>query len=158
MAQALSHKIVVEPVDKADQFRITWLDIEKGTQQTFQQPLPVKPEDLTSWQDARRALEVGAKLYRFLDGDCRCLATALAEAARRNEIPVLYLGTCKEAADWPFESLAHREKFLAPTDLHLVRCVSGRGAGQVVQPADRPLKYYWERSMSKKTLSMLLRR
>jgi len=140
MAQPLSYKITVEPVDKADQYRITWLDTEKGTQQTFQQPLPVTPEDLTSWHEARRALEVGAKLYRFLDGDCRCLASALKEAAKRNEIPVLYLCTCKEAADWPFECLAQGEKFLAPTDLHLVRCVSGRGAGQAIQPADRPLK------------------
>ncbi|MCX6581535.1 MAG: tetratricopeptide repeat protein [Candidatus Aminicenantes bacterium] len=140
MAQALSYKITVEPADKAEQFRITWLDIEKGTRQTFQQSLPVKPEDLTSWHEARRALEVGAKLYRFMDGDCRCLATALTEAARRNEIPVLYICTCKESADWPFECLAQGEKFLAPTDLHLVRCVSGRGAGQAAQPADRPLK------------------
>ncbi|HLP58113.1 MAG TPA: hypothetical protein VK186_04750, partial [Candidatus Deferrimicrobium sp.] len=138
MAQ-LSYKITVEPAGETDQFLITWLDIEKKTQQSFQHPLPVTPEDLASWHGMRRAQEVGEKLYRFLDGDCRCLATALAEAARRSEIPVLYLCTCKDSADWPFECLAQGEKFLTPTDLHLVRCVPGRSAGQEIQP-DRPLK------------------
>lgn len=92
------------------------------------------------WTKPEYQLNIGSKLYAFLDGDKRHLERALKEAGRKGEPLILRLCTFKETTDWPFELLCRDNSFLLPKDMHLVRCVSEWGKDKVIPPRDQPLK------------------
>jgi len=125
-----------------NRFRITWHNPETNTEDYFERSgagiTPVEIPNL--WHHPEKQLEIGQKLFHFLDGDSRYLHRALDEAGHRGESLLLNLQTCKETADWPFELLAQEDTLLLPHRLHLVRRVSDWGKTKESPPQNRPLK------------------
>jgi hypothetical protein len=122
-------------------FRVTWLDMEKQEKTFFEVPAPKVMEGrLKSWKHPGNRLAVGRELFQFLDGSQRYFSGLLEKAAAENLYPLVYLTACRESEDWPFELIARGDQFLVPTAVHLVRCVSQRGAKTKPVPANRPLK------------------
>jgi tetratricopeptide (TPR) repeat protein len=127
---------------KENRFSITWHNVKNDTNDFFERSgaciTPVEIQDL--WQHPEKQLEIGQKLFRFLDGDSSHLQRALDEAGHRGESLHLNLHACKETADWPFELLVREDTFLLPHRLHLVRQVSDWGKAKEIPPLNRPLK------------------
>jgi hypothetical protein len=139
---ALIYNVTIEPGDKEGGFHIAWQKWGTHQRDVFdQQAGDISQEKVERlWQQPRYQPDVGRKLFRFLDGDNRCLQRALDEAHRKGETLQLDLCACDRTADWPFELLAGEGGFLLPDRMHLVRCVSGYGAAKKIIPQDRPLK------------------
>jgi tetratricopeptide (TPR) repeat protein len=138
---AIIYKVTVEPGESENRFHVTWHNVGTDTADSFDRSAEVTPEETQRlWQYPRHQLEIGRKLFRFLDGDARHLQRALAEANQQGESLQIHLHACDQAADWPFELLAREDTFLVPHGLHLVRRVSDWGKEKKVPPWDRPLK------------------
>jgi len=122
-------------------FRVTWLDMERQIETFFEVSAPGMTADrLKSWKHPGNRLAVGRELFQFLDGSQRYFSGLLEKAAGENLFPLVYLTAGRECEDWPFELIAQGDRFLVPTVLHLVRCVSDRGANTKPVPQNRPLK------------------
>jgi tetratricopeptide (TPR) repeat protein len=101
----------------------------------------IMPEEVDwMWKDQRYQLRIGEKLYCFLDGDKGCLQQALKEAGAKGELLHIFLATCNQTANWPFELLAKDGLFLLSKRLHLVRGVPDSKAKEATPPENRPLK------------------
>jgi tetratricopeptide (TPR) repeat protein len=143
---AIIYKVTIEQAEKEagkeDRFRITWHNIEANTEDFFEQSAGEIMQDETwrVWQNPLNQLNIGRKLFRFLDGDSRHLQRALDEASRQGESLHLHLYTCNQAADWPFELLAQEDIFLLPYRLHLVRRVSDWGTARDLPAKNGQLK------------------
>ena len=127
---------------KENRFRITWRNLKDNSGDFFEQSGAGNTQDeiRNLWRHPEKQLEIGQRLFDFLDGDSRYLHQALDEASHRGESLHLNLQTCKETADWPFELLAKDNTFLLPHRLHLVRRVSDWGKTKEIPPQNRPLK------------------
>jgi tetratricopeptide (TPR) repeat protein len=137
---SIIYNVTIEPTKRQDLFQITWHNREKNSQNCFSREAGITQEETKRlWRMSKSQLRIGQKLFRFLDGENRCLRQALDRANRAGECLQLHLNTCEQTHDWPFELLAD-ETFLLPTGLHLVRIVSTRGKGKKVTPRNRPLK------------------
>jgi tetratricopeptide (TPR) repeat protein len=143
---AIIYKVTIEQAEKEagkeNRFRITWYSIEANTEDFFEQSAReiIQDETWRLWQNPLNQLNIGRKLFHFLDGDSRHLQRALEEASQQGESLHLHLYTCSQAADWPFELLAQQDTFLLPYRLHLVRRVSDWGAARDLLPQNRQLK------------------
>jgi len=134
------YDVTIDAAEKEKTFRIKWHNVETKTEDFFEQSAGEIMQDETG-RLRQNPLDIGRKLYHFLDGPNRYLQRALAEAAQHHESLILHLFTCSEAADWPFELLAREDTFLLPHQLHLVRCISRRGEKKDIPAEDRPLKF-----------------
>jgi tetratricopeptide (TPR) repeat protein len=138
---ALIYKVTVEPIENGNKFRIIWQDEEKELQDYFIVKSGLTAEDTNRlWRQPQHQLEVGRKLFRFLDGDSRYLQRALDEGYRRGEMLQLHIYARDQVADWPFELLAREEVFLLPHRLHLVRRISDWGEEKPMPPENRQIK------------------
>ncbi len=136
------YNVIIEPVKEENLFQVTWHNVETNAQDCFLREAEIIPEETRRlWQIPKNQAAIGEKLFRFLDGDARHLARALNEANQQGEILQLYLRTCKETADWPFELLAKESVFLLANQIHLVRWVSDWGSGKRMIPQNRQLKF-----------------
>ncbi len=136
------YNVTIKPDKKENFFQVTWHNVETDSQDCFSREAEITPEDTGwQWQNTENQVALGEKLFRFLDGDARHLARALNDANLQGEALQVYLRTCKETADWPFELLARQGKFLLPRELHLVRWVSDWGRGKQISPQNRQLKF-----------------
>jgi tetratricopeptide (TPR) repeat protein len=135
------YKVILEPEGKEKLFRVTWHNLENNSQYCSIRESEITPEEIKwLWQIPLYQLEIGQKLFRFLDGDAHHFQQALNRANLQGEILQVYLRTCKQTSDWPFELLATDRAFLLPKQVHLVRYVSEWGIGKVISPENRPLK------------------
>ncbi len=138
---SILYHLTIELTKEKDRFTITWENKTTPARDWFTQAIDVIPaEILRLWQQPRHQLELGEKLFHFLDGDAAHLKRALTEAKHLGESLYLHLITCKEVADWPFELLALDGEFLVPSQVHVVRQVSEWGAKQTCSPQKRPLR------------------
>jgi len=143
---AIIYKVTVEQAEKEagkeNLFRINWYNVEANREDFFEQSAGEIMQDETwrLWQNPLNQLNIGRKLFRFLDGDSRHLQRALEEANQQGESLHLHLHTCIQVADWPFELLAHEDTFLLPHRLHLVHRISDWGAARDLPPKNRKLK------------------
>jgi len=136
------YNIIIKPTAKEKIFQVTWHNVETNVQDCFTQEAEITPEETRYlWKKPDYQVSIGEKLFRFLDGDARHLARALKEANQQGESLHVYLRTCKETADWPFELLARQGTYLLPRELHLVRWVSDWGKGKQMPPQNRQLKF-----------------
>jgi hypothetical protein len=75
---AIIYKVTVSPAEKEaekeNRFRITWHNEEKELHDYFIEESTLTPEETqVLWHQPRHQLEIGRKLFRFLDGDSRYL-------------------------------------------------------------------------------------
>jgi tetratricopeptide (TPR) repeat protein len=136
------YQVTISPAKKKQIFNISWYNRQTREENSFtHSAAEITTEEIERlWQLPKYQLEIGGKLYRFLDGDARHLERALQEAAHQAEPLILHLCTCKETADWPFELLARDNLFLLPQRMHLIRCISDWGSEKKTPPKNRPLK------------------
>ncbi len=139
---AIIYKVTIDPAEKENRYHITWHHMETSTEDSFEQSAAdIKLDERKRlWQELRYRLDMGQKLFHFLDGDARHFKRALEDASRRGESLLVHLRSCKQTSDWPFELLAQEDSFLLPNRLHLVRNVSDWGKDKKMIPQDRPLK------------------
>ena len=123
-------EIQIQPAANQTGYQITWHHPATNQQDHFVQTghFPTPDEITRLWLEPKHQLEIGQKLFRFLDGDARHFARALDAATQQAEILTLHLRACSEVADWPFELLARDHRFLLPAGVNLVRRVSDWGA------------------------------
>ena len=88
-------------------------------------------------QDSSR--QIGERLFTLLNGDRQTLLRALKEAEGYSETLQLIVEAEGPASNLPFELIYHN-KFLIPSQIHLIRRVSDRGIKTTPEPEDRPLK------------------
>jgi len=138
---AVAYKVIIAGAED-NRFQITWVNEQTGQTDSFLQESPrITPDDLNKLRyDPGFGLEMGRKLFRFLDGNSRHLERALDEAAQYEENPVLFLEDCKDVFHWPFELLAKENNYLLPYRLHMVRRLTSRGEKKQHVPEDRPLR------------------
>jgi tetratricopeptide (TPR) repeat protein len=135
------YKVFLDSEGKEKLFRVTWHNLENNSQDCFIRESEITPEEIQwLWQIPSYQLEIGQKLFRFLDGEAHHLQQALNQANLQGEILQVYLHTCKQTADWPFEFLAKDSEFLLLQRVHLVRTVSDWGSKENIPPENRPLK------------------
>ncbi|MDQ1355068.1 MAG: hypothetical protein QG657_5377, partial [Acidobacteriota bacterium] len=138
------YKVSISKQAEPGLFRVTWLDMEKKTENSFKVPVSkiteMSEKLLKSWKKPGNRFAAGKELFDFLDGSPRFFSNLLDEAAGKNFSPLVYLTACRETEDWPFELMAQGERFLVPTALNLVRCASERGVNTKPVPKNRPLK------------------
>jgi len=139
---SIIYQVTISPAGEEKLFNITWFNRQNREEKSFTQ----SAADITTvdeerlWQKPQLQLEMGRKLYGFLDGSSRYLERALLEAGQHGETLILRLCTCKETSDWPFELLCQKSSFLLPQQLHLVRCVTEWGKSKELPPQNHPLK------------------
>ncbi len=134
------YNVTIGPADGPNRFRVTWNHTGSSSENSFEQVPEITVEDvLRLSRMAKFQLNVGQKLFRFLDGGAGYFRGALDRAHRKGEIMRLNLFTGPKTHDWPFELLADN-RFLLPHRLHLVRCPAPRGKNEKHIPHDRPLK------------------
>ena len=138
---ALVYKVTVTAADKPGLFNITWLDRQKGTEESFPAPSSGLSEaELTRlWYERPHQLAIGQKLFAFIDGERRILSSALDQARKKDQPLILQLVTGPETDNWPFELLADAAGFLLLNRLHLVRCTGDWGKDKSHQPANQAL-------------------
>ena len=137
------YKVTIVSTEEEDRFHITWQNVETNTEDFFDRSAKqiMKATAGGRWQNPQYQLEIGQKLFVFLDGDSRHLQQALYEAEKHGQPLQLHLSACNEVADWPFELLAQEDTFLLPVGLlHVVRHVSDWGIGRRITPRKRALK------------------
>jgi len=138
------YKVSITKQAEPGLFRVAWLDMEKGTENSFgvsaSKIIEMSENRLKSWKKPENRLAAGKELFDFLDGSPRYFSNLLDAASAGKFSPLVYLTACRETEDWPFESMAQGERFLVPTALNLVRCASERGAKTKPAPKNRPLK------------------
>jgi tetratricopeptide (TPR) repeat protein len=138
---AIIYKVTVS-IAEENRFQISWFNKQTGEKDGFNQEAPyITAEELQKIQyNPGYGLNIGEKMFRFLDGDTLHLRKALSEAIQYGESLILYLDNCKETSSWPFELLAQDGTFLLPHCLHLVRSISDWGEKKKYPLKDRPLK------------------
>ncbi|HLP60847.1 MAG TPA: tetratricopeptide repeat protein [Candidatus Deferrimicrobium sp.] len=136
------YNVTVNPTKEENRFLITWHNVSASTMDFFDiSPAEIFTGDIrTLFRQPRQQLDVGQKLFRFLDGDARHLQRALNEAHQAGTLLELHLFACNRVAEWPFELLAQESSFLLLRHLHLVRRVSDWGAEKEMLPQNRQLK------------------
>jgi tetratricopeptide (TPR) repeat protein len=135
------YKVTVNTTTKKNVFHIVWKNIETREEKSFNQPAEINQEEYKKlWQYPEHQLSIGRKLFVFLNGDHRFFQLALNEAAGKGESLIIYLCTCEEITDWPFELLAQSHSFLLPHELHLIRQFSDWGAAKKYLPKNRSLR------------------
>jgi tetratricopeptide (TPR) repeat protein/MinD-like ATPase involved in chromosome partitioning or flagellar assembly len=141
-SQLVSYRVTITPAEKENAFNICWINLRTNTLDCFVQESPgITARDVDRlWQNQVNALEIGRKLFRFLDGEARHLERALEESAQQSEPLLLLLSPCKESEDLPFELLSRDDSFLLPHRMHLVRYISGGEKEIEFTPRDSPLK------------------
>lgn len=128
----VSYYISIEPTGKENLFHIIWQHSETNTVNSFDQEAEITPDEAQRlWQYSQHQTSIGEKLFRFLDGDSRCLLRALDETHQQAESLQLNLHACNQIVDWPFELLAESNKFVLLDRLHLVRQVSDWGSSGI---------------------------
>lgn len=139
---ATIYTIRINVKEKENRFHIEWYQgMEEKLLGSFLFAAEITDEDIRElWQYPEYQLDIGNKLFRFLDGDSRYLMLALADANKQGEQLQLHLWALKQVMDWPFELLAQKEAFLIPYRVHLVRQVSDWGKNKILLPQKRPLK------------------
>jgi hypothetical protein len=138
---SIIYNVTIEPTGKENHFQVTWYDVEQNSQDCFARGIDITPKEAQLlWEQPQYQPAIGQKLFHFLDGDARHFMRALDQANQQGETLLVYLFTCKQTADWPFELLARNDTFCLPSQLNLVRCVSSRGIGKTLPPQNRPLK------------------
>ena len=138
---SIIYNVTIEPTGKENRLQVTWHDVERNSQDFFTGGIDITPKETQLlWEQPRYQPTIGQKLFHFLDGDDRHFMRALDQANQQGETIQVYLFTCKQTADWPFELLARNDAFLLPSQLHLVRCVSNRGINKTSTPQNRQLK------------------
>ena len=136
------YKITITPTEKEKNYRITWYNPANNTEDTFEQI----PDDIILMEKVRcqtntnYQLDIGEKIFYFLDGNAGHLKQALDSASKQGLPLQIRLCTCNEVDDWPFELLAYNGAFLLPKQVHLVRCISNWGENRIITPQNRPLK------------------
>jgi len=125
---SIIYQVKISPAGEEKLFNISWIDRQNREEKSFTQPASeITADELERlWQNPQLQLEMGRKLYRFLDGGSRFLERALLEAGHQGDRLILLLCSCNETSDWPFE-LLFQNSFLSTQQLHLVRCVSDWG-------------------------------
>ena len=83
--------------------------------------------------------QIGEHLFTLLNDDRQTLLRALKEADEYDETLQLIVEAEGPASNLPFE-LLYQNKFLIPSQIHLIRRVSDRGIRTTPEPEDRPLK------------------
>ncbi len=138
----IAYNVMVSITNKEGTYHITWMNLETNGQDNFDQSSSdIMPEEVDwMWKDKRNQLRIGEKLYRFLNGDKECLGKALNEAGAKGESPYIFLTTCDQTTNWPFELLAKDGLFLLSNSLHLVRGVPDLKVMEISPPENRPLK------------------
>jgi tetratricopeptide (TPR) repeat protein len=135
------YNVTIEPTGKENHFHITWHNPGTNTIDSFEQAAEITPEEAERlWQWSPHQLSIGQKLFHFLDGDARHFKRALDQAHRQGETLQVYIRTCEQTSDWPFELLAENNTFLLTHRVHLVRTVSDWGTEKKIPPKNRPLK------------------
>ena len=135
------HNVSIDPTEIENYFHITWHNAEANVVNSFEQATDITLEETQRmWQWPRCQLEIGQKLFHFLDGESHCFRQALNHANYQGEKLQVNLRTCKQTTDWPFELLAKDGTFLQPDRVHLVRSVSDWGKGKNTIPQNRPIK------------------
>jgi hypothetical protein len=135
------YNVTINDTEKENCFQVTWHNTKTNTKDSFDREVEITPKEAKElWQNPRHQMPIGQKLFRFLDGDDCYFQDLLQKAHRRDESFHIHLQTNRETADWPFELLAHDNKFLLPHRLHLDRYVSDWGVEKEILPKDRPLK------------------
>jgi len=141
MKRQLIYDAHVDYDENSGQFRITWRDIETGTEDSF---LEAFPNELSSilglWRLSIYQKKIGEILFAFLNGNYNCFKKALEKADRLGTTLRVQLIACKEVIDWPFECLVQNGEFLLPRSLHLVRQVSQNHKIKENSPSNRVLK------------------
>ena len=141
MKMAVIYDVTIKFVETENIFNVAWKNVETNTEDSFNQAAEITPEETEElWQYRVYQLTIGQKLFRLLDGDARHFVRALGQANRQGEILQVYLRTCSQTADWPFELLAENSEFLLPNRLYLVRQVSDWGKEKRITPKNRALK------------------
>ncbi len=136
------YNVTVNPTKEDSRFLITWHNENAGTNDCFEIVAEqMIPGDIrTLWLQPQHQMDIGQRLFHFLDGDARHFQRALNEANQAGELLQLHLVACNQVSDWPFELLAREGSFLLPLRLHLVRRVSDWGAAKEIPPENRQLK------------------
>lgn len=123
------------------QYKVYWLNMQTNTCDWFRQEVSfISEEMLKNWQETSLQKTIGEKLFLFLDGDARHFKRALDEAKKQGEVLLIYLNSCSQVADWPFELIVENDEFLLLDRVHLVRQITGWGAAKPMTPQNRPLK------------------
>lgn len=67
----IAYKVTTAPAEKENFFNITWNHVETGEEATFEQSAAgISREEVeTLWQKPQHQLQIGQKLFRFLDGE-----------------------------------------------------------------------------------------
>lgn len=136
------YRVTVEAAKKKDLFTVTWQNTGTNTSETVETSAShIAPGEVERFREKPHLyMEIGRKLFGFLDTKKHLLQNALDEASRGGGPLTLLLCPHDPTADWPFELLARDNSFLLPHGLHLVRCVSPWGAEKKPAPQNRPLK------------------
>jgi tetratricopeptide (TPR) repeat protein len=116
------YNVTIQPTSKENRFHISWFHPKTGTCDSFENVHCLDPEEIDyMWQWQRCQLNIGKKLFQFLDGNGHQFQKVLRDVHHLGTKLHLYLHTSKETEDWPFELLAMDENFLLAGDTHLIR-------------------------------------
>jgi hypothetical protein len=76
---SIVYQVTVSPTEKENLFHITWYNEQTREENSFNQSAAEITAEETErlWQKPRYQLEIGRKLYHFLDGSSRYLERAL---------------------------------------------------------------------------------
>lgn len=98
---AITYKVTTAPAGKGNLFNITWFHVETGTEASFEQSAAgISREEVeTLWQKPQHQLQIGQKLFRFLDGEAHHLQRALDQAKQHGQPLQLLLCPCNRTAD-----------------------------------------------------------
>ncbi|HLN18957.1 MAG TPA: hypothetical protein VK255_02185, partial [Patescibacteria group bacterium] len=135
------YRVEIEEKVEMGSFLVKWTDFEKKTEEIFDaSSAEIADGDLILKKKTEYQLLFGRKLFQFLDGTSRFFSKILEEASKGSYTPIIYLVSCRKTENWPFELLAYNEVFIVLKNVHLVRCVSERGAKTKLEPKNRALK------------------
>lgn len=140
-AMPLVYDVGIEPAEQAGLFFITWKDVKKGTVNRFQQILPeIQNDNLELWRLSLHHLDIGEKLFHFLNGESGHFKKALNRAEQKATTLHINLRTSGKITDWPFECLASNGEFLLHRRLHLVRQIAPINLGRATPVRNGALK------------------
>jgi tetratricopeptide (TPR) repeat protein len=139
--------INIRSLETDNQFEVTWEHKASYDRESFEESAAgvleyLKDEMEDMWQHSlENRLELGRRLFNFLDGPNRLLEIALDKADKYGKTLLLNLRKLDGCEDWPFELLAKDNVFLLPQQkVHLVRRLSDRGEKTRYTPKKRRLK------------------
>ncbi|MCP4155392.1 MAG: tetratricopeptide repeat protein [bacterium] len=139
----VTYRVSIEGTNKKNLFNICWFNPVSNREENINSFTPgfdIKHIDSGSlWQNRKKALDTGHKLFVFLDGESGLLRKALKEASDSSGLLVLNLFTNSDTHDWPFELIAFKNSFLIQRELHLVRRVKPIGESNPLEPRDHSL-------------------